>query len=1175
MNRRFLGAPTVAGALVFGVILCCAVGLHAQAVAVAEIDGVVTDASGKVVPGAQITATETDKHLIRETTSNGEGRYSLPDLPIGPYLLEVKSPGFKDFKQTGITLRTAQSTEIDVQLTIGAVTESVEVVANASMVETKDSAIGQVMDQRKVEELPLNGRNSVSFITLVGGATTATPPGGDLTGSKNIQGSQGSITFSVGGSQANGISFLLDGGDNNDSFTNVNLPIPPPDFLAEFNVQTSSLQAQYGLHPGAVVNIQTKSGSNAFHGDIFDYFRNYELNARPKGIVETNSAGAITSNLQQLKDSLKRNQYGGVIGGRILRDKLFFFAGYQQTTQRSNPSNNTAHVPTALTIAGNFQVEDAATSAGGCQSKAITLTDPVTKLGFPNQTIPAARQDPASMTLLTKYIPQSTDNCGVYLFAYPLDNPDWQIDSRIDFNKNDKNQMFARWYVYNFTALTIFDGKDALTTGTPGNKDETNTVTFGDTYTLSPTEVNSLHLTWNRRADNRGTPANFFGPTSLGIQNFAELMPNNYIQLGATNYFNIGSGTGAPGYFDINNYQVSDDFSWTKGKHQIGIGWDFRKEQFNETNNQQSNGQWQFGTAITGDGLGDTEIGALSSLTDGNALSDYMRQTIFAAYIQDTWRVTPHLSLNIGARWEPEQPTVDKQCRGNQFTFANFVNNVHSTEYPGAPAGLLFGNDAGNPNGCQFQNSHWLDTSPRFGFVYDPIGNGKQTIRGGFALMHDATELFYPERWTTNAPYTSSVALGQGKGDGFPGSAGVAGPFSNPWLGVPGGDPFPGNSIFPLNGTYVTVPPNMPAMYMMQWNLAIQRQFGQNWLASLTYQGNHTVHIIGQNDINPPTFEPGMCAAGQFGLTAAGPCSTTSNEIQRRAAYLINPAQGAYYTGVDQSDPGGTAFYNAMMAKLEKRLSNHYTILANYTFSHCLSNVDFAGELSGNNYQNPNYRGGEGSNCASDRRQIFNLSFVATSAGYTNNMYIKQLTKDWQVSPLITLQTGQPFTITDGTDVSLTGEGDDRPNVVPGVSNKVGHAAGLAADSAMLWFNPAAFAGTCGANNYAYNAGTGPAVYPTLGALSANGPSCEPLGTFGDLTRLALYGPGSIQWDMSISRVISIRERYKLDVRAEFYNFMNHANLGGPSTAISSTTFGQITSFGGPRLIELNLKLHF
>src|SRR5579871_871154 len=1165
MNRRFLGAPACAGAFVLVTVMLCAAGLSAQAVAVAEIDGVVTDASGKVVPGAQVIATEIDKHLIRQTTSGAEGRFSLPDLPIGPYTLEVKAPGFKDYRQTGIELRTAQNTEINIQLTVGAVTESVEVVANAAMVETKDAALGQVMDQRKIEELPLNGRNPISLITLTGAGTQDTPSGGDLTGSKNIQGSNGSVTYSIGGSQANGISFLLDGGDNNDSFSNVNMPIPVPDMLAEFNVQANALQAQYGLHPGAVVNIVTKSGSNAFHGDLFDYLRNYELNARPKGLVQTNAAGAITSNLQTGRDSLKRNQYGGVAGGRIIRDKLFFFAGYQQTTQRLTPTTTTAHVPTALTLAGNFQVEDAATSTGGCQSKAITLKDPLTGLAFPNQTIPSTRMDPASMNLLKNYIPVSTDNCGVFFYGQLANNPDWQLISRIDFVKSDKHDMYARWYTYNYTALTFFDGKNALTTGpNPGNKDETNSITFGDTYTVSPTQVNSFHATWNRRADNRGAPPNLFGPNTLGIKPFAENMPDNYIQISVSNYFNVACGTCAPGYFNINTYQLSDDYQMTKGRHQLSFGFDFRKQQFNSTNNQQSNGQWAFGTAETGDGLGDTEIGALSSLTDGNALSDYMRQTVFAAYAQDSWRITPHLTINYGLRWEPLQPAVDKQCRGNQVSVAAFLSGFHSAQYPAAPAGLLFGNDGLNKNGCQFADSHWLDVSPRFGAVWDPFGDGKTSIRMGVALMHDSTELFYPERWTTNPPYASSVSLGQGKGIGAPGAQGISGPFSNPWLGVPCGEPFPGAATFPLSSAYVSIPPDVPATYLMNWTMSIQHQFAKDWLASITYLGNHSVHLYGQYDLN-------------VALPVANPNSTnenSSNEPQRRTLALLNPAQGAYYAVVGQTDPGGTSFYNAILGKVEKRFSTHYTILMNYTYSHCISNVDFTGELTGNAYQNPHDRRAETSNCASDRRQIFNTSLVASSPGFGHG-FAKQLTKDWQVAPLITLQSGSPLTVTDGADVSLSGEGtgSDRPNVVPGVSLYPSNR------SLTAWFNtglngtPAVFSAGC---NVASPPGfSAPAAGANFYAPLSTNPYCVPLGTFGNATRNLLFGPGTIQWDMSITRQFVMKERYKLDLRAEFFNFMNHANWNNPTTGMTSANYGQITGFGGPRLIEMALKLHF
>ena len=299
----------------------------AQAVAIAELDGYVTDPSGQAIAGAQVKATEVDKGQVRDTVSEATGRYALPDLPVGNYRLEVSAAGFKTYVQTGIILQVASNVTVNVPMQIGAVTESIRVEANAAMVETKENSVAQVINEQSMIDLPLNGRNPTQLLTLTGaGTSTMTLNGGDLTGSKNIQGSNGSGQFSVAGSQANGINFLLDGGDNNDSFSNVNLPIPVPDFIQEFNVQTNGLPAQYGLHPGGVVNIVTKSGANAFHGDLFDFLRNGDLNARPEGAATT----------QGKRDSLKRNQFGGTAGGRIIKDKLFFFGGYQGTRQRSD-----------------------------------------------------------------------------------------------------------------------------------------------------------------------------------------------------------------------------------------------------------------------------------------------------------------------------------------------------------------------------------------------------------------------------------------------------------------------------------------------------------------------------------------------------------------------------------------------------------------------------------------------------------------------------------------------------------------------------------------------------------------------------------------------------------------------------------------------------------------------
>jgi len=1111
-------------------LLFAANGLYAQAVAVAEVSGEVTDPTAKVIAGAQITITDTDTKSAHAATTDAGGHYVVSNLPPGPYSLDVKAPGFKDYRQSGITLEVAHNIAINVAMTVGAVTETIEVTANAAMVETKDSAIAQVMDEAKITELPLNGRNLTQLLTLTGGGTSA--PAGDLTGSKNIQGSNGSGTFSVAGGQANGVNYLLDGGDNNDSFSNVNLPIPFPDAVQEFSVQTNALQAQFGLHPGGVVNVVTKSGTDSFHGDLFEFLRNYELNARPKGL--TTLAGSV---LQSQRDSLKRNQFGGTAGGKIIKNKLFFFGGYQKTTQRSNPSDTTAHTPTALTLAGNFSIEDATTSAGGCQSKANALKDPADPTGkttFAGNIVPQSRMDPAGMKLLSSYIPVSTDTCGLYLYGQPANNPDWQYVGRVDYNKSEKNQMFVRYYIYNYTAEAFFDGKNALTTGpNPGNRDETNTLTLGDTYTFSPTQVNSFHITFDRRADNRGSAPNLFGPQALGMK-LNDNMPDNYIQITVGNYFNVACGTCAPGYFNVNNFQLSDDFQFTLGKHQISYGFDGRREQFNETANQQSNGQWTFSggstTGYSGDNLADLEMGHLSAWNQGNALSDYLRQTVIGMYVQDSWRAAAHLTINAGIRWEPDMPASDKQCRGNQFNLADYIAGIHSAQYPQAPAGLLFGKD--QPNGCRFSNTHLLASSPRLGLVWDPTGKGTQTIRAAFGLMHDSTELFYPERWTTNPPYASQI---NGQSNLL-----ATAPFSNPWngyvspTGVPG-DPFPGATLFPSSGAYVTVPPNVHDTYMMQWNLSYQKQFAKNWLATATYIGNRTNHILGANDINSPVY-------------AAG--ATTANEQARRPLTLLNPTQGAYYSTIIQTDDGVTSSYNGLLLKADHRFSQHFSMLVNYTWSHCISTYDFGGELAGNDYQNPNNRAGEKADCNYDRRHTFNTSMVATTGAGLMHGAVAAITGGWQIAPLISLYTGQPLTVTTGSDVSLTGESADRPNIVSGTSLNVG--GGL-----NNWFNTAAFAGGCTTAAY-------------VGSIY-----CVPLGQFGDAARDILHGPGTIQWDMSATRRFRISERFKMEFRSDFFNIMNHANWGNPATGLTSATFGQITSFGSPRLIQANLKLFF
>jgi hypothetical protein len=1098
-------------------LACLAPAAWGQAVAVAEVDGHVQDPSGQAIVGATVKMTEVDRNQVRVTTTDATGRYAMPNLPIGNYRLEVTSGGFKGYVQNGIVLQVATNIEIPVTLQIGAVTESITVTSSAAMVETKENSISQVIDNKRIEELPLNDRNPARLLTLSGGTSVMNVNGQDLTGSKNMQGSNGSVTFSVAGAQANGVNFLLDGGDNNDAFSNVNMPIPFLDAVQEFSVQTNGVPAQYGLHPGGVVNIVTKSGSNAFHGNLFEYLRNGDLNARPDGVA----------GLQPVRDSLKRSQFGGTIGGRIKKDKLFFFAGYQGTRQRSDPAQNTAYVPTDAALKGDFSVLDGAKANGGCLATQRALKDP-SGTPYPNNKIPVNLFDAPGIKLAQSFIPVSPDPCGKYLFGYLANNPDDQVIGRVDWVVSERQNFYARYFIYDFTALSLFDGRNALTTGTPGNQDRSQTMTIGDTYAFAGgTKTNSFHATFDRRRDNRAAALNLFSPKDLGVNMFINIP--NYTQLTVSNYsgggFNVGCGTCALANFDINTYQVADDFTWAKGRHQFAFGFDGRKDQFNSYNNQQSNGQFTFNGSTSGDGLADLLIGRFSGLTDGNVISDYLRQTVIGAYAQDAFHASRRLTINIGVRWEPSVPSYDKFGRGNQFSWPLFLQGWHSKQYPQAPAGLIFSQDSDvNPYGKAFTASHWNLWSPRLGIVWDPKGDGRQTLRAAFNLMHDTVELFYPERWTTNAPYVSSITLTSGQ---------FSDPFANYTLNGVKGDPFPGNLVFPTQGTYISVPPNAKPQYMMQWNVSYQRQVGQNWLLQANYLGNATRHIWGSVDVNY--------------ANSTIPGASTNNTNNRRLTYLANPTTGQYYANIQQTDDGANAEFHGLFLSAQKRVSHGFTLQANYNWSHCVSQWDFAGELAGVLYQNPlNRKTGERGNCGFDHRQSFSTTMVAVSPGLGGGI-AKAVTKDWQLAPLVSFSTGNPIQLTvGGKDISLSGQGLDRPYVL--LPDQVYGAP----KTISQYLNPAAF--QCAGSNAACT------IFS---------------GQFGNLGRNSIYGPGQINWDMAASRRFQVNERWSISFRADFFNIMNHANWNNPTTNITSGQFGQITTFGAPRIIQLAMKVFF
>ncbi|HSU62180.1 MAG TPA: carboxypeptidase regulatory-like domain-containing protein, partial [Bryobacteraceae bacterium] len=907
-------------AFCIGAFLFEAPPIKGQAVANAQVTGEVTDPTGAAVAGATVTMTETERGVSHQTKSDSNGRYTLPNLPVGPYRLEASLAGFKTYTQTGITLQVGDHPVINIGLQVGAVTENVEVTAGAAMVQSEQTSISQVINQKSIVELPLNGRQPTQLV-LISGASVVTG-GGDMTGSKNYW---TSTTISVGGGQGNGTNYLLDGGDNVDTMTNVNLPFPFPDALQEFSVDTNALPARNGTQPGGVVNIVTKSGTNQFHGSAFEFLRNGDVNAR-------NYFG-------KTHDLLKRNQFGGTLGGRIIRDKLFFFGGYQGTRIRNVSPSSTAYVPTAAELAGDFSVaESPACIAGATKPRKITIPGTKTAIGDTSNVFASGvKFDPAALALV-KFLPTTSDPCGKLTYSTPsIQNEDQGI-GRLDWIQSSKHTAFLRYFYTTYLQPAFYDPTNVLVTTSPGNDESAQSATIGDTYTFNPTTVNSLHATFTRRTDFRGPNSNFFNAKKLGI-NITTLVPDDFRLSVSNPGFSVGCGTCSPGYFNVTTYQLADDVDLIRGRHHLGFGVDIIYTQNNLLSGYLQNGSFAFDGVATGDSMLDFLTGTMSGFSQSLPQQPAPRMTIPALYVQDTIHATSRLTVNAGLRWEPMFWPVDHWHRGSAFSMANFLAGVHSKVYSNAPAGSLYYGDPGV--NASFTGDNKLSVfSPRLGLAWDPKGDGKQTLRVGAALMYDSGMLYTAQRLASNPPFVNEIDLQTSNPGGF----------SDPWntgYHYPGGNPFPPTgSYFPQYALYVVLPQDFKPMSVAQWNVSYQRQFGSSWLASISYLGNKTSHVWLGQETNPAVYSPSVCAQFSKGCT-------TSNTNQRRVLGLLDPTQGQYYGGLDYVYDGGNANYNALLVSAQQRLSHGVTFLANYTWSHCISDGDFTRDIAGPTFLNP------------------------------------------------------------------------------------------------------------------------------------------------------------------------------------------------------------------------------
>ena len=1126
--RHFLRAFGLMSLMALG-----AVSVLGQAVNNAQIQGRVSDSSGAPIPSAQIRALQTETGLVRTTASSAEGTYSLPYLPVGPYQLEVKAQGFRDYVQKGIILQEGETPRVDVTLQIGTVTETMEVNANTSMVETQQTSVSEVIDQRRIVDLPLDGRQATQLVLLSGAATNTTLASNDLVSTKNYAngGPSSSVTISVAGGQVNGTNYLLDGGDNNDSFSNVNLPFPFPDAIQEFSVQTSTQSARYGLHPGAAVNVVTKSGTNSFHGGAFEFIRNNAVNAQ---------RATLLANIP-VADTLKRNQFGGTLGGPLLRDKLMFFGGYQGTRNRSTPTPTNVVLPTAAARSGDFSTMMSA----ACLGTARLLRDPTTNANFANNFINPTRFNQQAIALL-QLIPVPTDPCGKFAYAVQSSGDEDQGIGRLDWNLSQKNTIFGRYFFSDFNDPAVFDGKNLLTSSKAGQYSRAQSLVLSDTYIFTPNLVNSLHLVGTRLSINRTSATNLINYKSLGV-NIPNPVPNSLV-LSIGNYFSVANGTATPGVFTRNALQLADDIDWTHGHHQVSFGVNWINNRLNELSNAFTNGQFTFTNANTRtrDGLADFFLGLTNQFTQGNPEQENWRQNYVGLYAQDNYRIRPNLTLNAGVRWEPYLPAYDPKHKGSFFDPAAFAAGTVSKVFTNSPPGLFYCGDA--QTSCNHVNNHMAQFGPRVGLVWDPRGKGRQTIRAGYGIYYDNSETFYFDRFADNSPYGAQLIL-----------SAPAGGFTNPYQGQtvpPFPTPFPtsaANAVFPANAVFINVQPDIHPTYVQQWNMSVEQQFGANWRVTASYIGNKTTHLWIGYEANSGVFIPGSdCGTNPVHGTGTAACSTPANLAKRRVLSLVNPITGAFFSSLTQAFDGANASYHGVLLSVNHRISQNFTLLANYSFSHCISDGDFNGELTNSRQtQTPNPVFGERGNCGFDRRQIFNSSLVAYSPKF-NRPLLRAFLGDWQLSTIIGYSTGQMLTpVIGGTDNSLSGILKDRPNVVGDFTT--GSCAASAATgnqpapvgTAGCWFNPAAFAANA-------------------------------TGAFGNAGRNILAGPGFLKFDTSLVRRFKIGERHTIQARFEAFNALNHLNLENPNLSQSNSQFfGQIRSARDPRILQLALKYAF
>jgi len=1109
--------------------------------ATGRIEGTVADQRGAVIVGAKITVTNIATQVSREAVTDKDGNYQVLALPLGVYRITAEREGFKKVVSDDKTLQINQVLRVDPVLEVGASSESVVISVQSSTVETVNPTLGQSVTSRPIVNLPLNGRNVLSLAMLQAGVTETTGPS--------------SGGFSVAGGRGDSITYLLDGGNNNNLLSNLAVFNPNPELVAEFRILTSNYTAEYGRNGGGVVSVVTKSGTNQFHGSAYDFLRNDALNAN-----------TFFNNRDGLpREILKRNQFGFTAGGPLYipklingKDRMFIFGGYQGQRLVAKTTTSPITVFTPAELKGDFSLSNATRTGPDPNVVAFLQQSPFFQ---PNAALAAKGIiDPSRInSVAQKYISNNlipTASTGRLRSQGSLTNDSDDLLIGFDANATEKDQI----------AVTLGSGRNPAITPFSGGANVPGYPIIGDnrryyanishTHTFSPRLLNVFRFNTQRINTQQAIPGQKLPtPAELGIGVTPD-NPSGPTRISFAGGLTVGFSPQGPTTLINNTFSYSDTLSWNVGNHGLKFGITFSPYQNNTVYDFYVNGNFFFSgdPSAGGIGSGNDLADFLFGLPDeylqfGEAPSDIRSKSTYF-FAQDEWKLRRNLTLTLGLRYEYSQPKID--TRGRSFSLKL---GQKSTVFPNAPIGLLFPGDVA-PKGANFPDKN--DWSPRVGFAWDPFSNGKMSVRGGFGIFYDIlkgednlqfngqapffgfSDLFFDPlsaNPTKEVNYLTQPYVATGIPNSFPSRP----PAKNLDFGAAGFLPFGGGGVY-------FVDPHLRTPYIYQYNLSIQRELLKSLTVEASYVGNSSHKLTSLVDANPFIL----------GTTKRLYNATTGNT-------------NGSFSYLDEFRNVANGNYNSLELSLNKRVSETrflgttYFTLA-YTYGH---GIDFASGFRQRNSRVPYYNAKQFlANSDFDIRHRVSFSGgwdLPFDRAWSSGPHA--LLKGWSLYPIVTYRTGFPLDIFAGLSRSGSRPGPSAAgdgNLVR--ANLVGSSVGildpmqsqkLNNQTGNFWFNPSNFS----------RAGL---------SATSTAPVTDPsLRTYGTLPRNFFFGPGRTNFDLAIAKMTYLREQMGLEFRAEFFNIFNTAQFSNPDTSITSRTFGQITTTADPRIIQFALKYVF